>query len=95
MTTETSTGQSADEDVAQVMSAAQAHHDAGRLREAEALYRQVLRTWPDHPDALHLMGMLAYQVGRSDVAVELINMRLRPKAEPVKLHERQMPTEGP
>ncbi len=73
MTIETTAGQSADEGVAQVMSAAQAHHDAGRLREAEALYRQVLRTWPDHPDALHLMGMLAYQVGRSDVAVELIN----------------------
>ena len=50
-----------------------AHHQAGRLAEAEALYRKVLATTPDHPSALHMLGVLAAQVGRNDVAVELIS----------------------
>ena len=27
---------------------------------------------PDHADALHLLGMIAYQAGRHDAALELI-----------------------
>lgn len=48
------------------------HHQAGRLQEAEALYRQILQSQPDHPDALHLLGLLAHQSGRHETAVELI-----------------------
>ena len=48
------------------------HHQAGRLAEAERLYRQILSQQPDHADALHLLGVLAGQVGRFDVGVDLI-----------------------
>jgi len=48
------------------------HHRAGRLAEAERIYRQVLAQQPDHADALHLLGVLAGRTGRLDVAVELI-----------------------
>jgi tetratricopeptide (TPR) repeat protein len=48
------------------------HHEAGRLREAEQLYRQLLGQQPNHAEALHLLGVLAGQVGRNDVAVDLI-----------------------
>jgi tetratricopeptide (TPR) repeat protein len=48
------------------------HHQAGRLAEAEALYREILATEPDHADALNLLGVLAHQTGRDDQAVELI-----------------------
>jgi len=48
------------------------HHQAGRLHEAEQLYRQVLAQQPNHAKALHLLGVLAGQVGRNDVAVDLI-----------------------
>lgn len=48
------------------------HHQAGRLQEAEALYRQVLQAQPDHSDALHLLGVIAHQVGRHQAAVDLI-----------------------
>lgn len=47
-------------------------HQAGRLAEAEALYRQALRAAPRQPDALHLLGMLACQTGRFAEAAELI-----------------------
>ncbi|EDY22437.1 TPR repeat-containing protein [Chthoniobacter flavus Ellin428] len=49
-----------------------AHHQAGRLAEAEGLYRQILGAQPNHAGALHLLGVIADQVGRHEVAVELI-----------------------
>jgi tetratricopeptide (TPR) repeat protein len=51
-------------------------HQSGRFREAEGLYRQVLSSAPDHPDALHFLGVLAGQFHRHDVAVELIRRAL-------------------
>ena len=52
------------------------HHRAGRLPEAEALYRQILQAQPDHPDALHLLGMIAYQVGKHEVAVAYVKQAI-------------------
>jgi tetratricopeptide (TPR) repeat protein/SAM-dependent methyltransferase len=49
------------------------HHRAGRLREAEALYRQILRMAPEHADALHWLGVLAHQAGQSEAALALID----------------------
>lgn len=48
------------------------HHQAGRLAEAETLYREILEVQPNHPDALHLLGVVARRAGRNDLAVELI-----------------------
>jgi protein O-GlcNAc transferase len=52
------------------------HHQAGRLKEAEALYRQILQDDPQQPDALHLLGIVALQTGRNDAAVPLIRQAL-------------------
>ena len=62
------------------MEVALAHHRAGDLARAEAIYRQVLAQDPNHTDALHLLGAVAHQVGRNEDAVELISraIRLRP-----------------
>jgi thioredoxin-like negative regulator of GroEL len=48
------------------------HHQAGRLAEAESIYRQILAVEPRHDDALHLLGDIARQVGRTGMAVDLI-----------------------
>lgn len=48
-------------------------HLAGRLGEAEAIYRQVLEAKPGHADANHLLGGLAHQAGNCERAVELIS----------------------
>src|SRR5687767_7022271 len=37
-----------------------------QLVEAQELYRRVLDTAPNHPDALHYAGVLAHQQVRSD-----------------------------
>lgn len=45
------------------------HHQAGRLAEAERLYRQILLLDARHADSLHLLGVVAYQKGKLDEAV--------------------------
>jgi tetratricopeptide (TPR) repeat protein len=53
-----------------------AHHQAGRLNEAEALYRQILQADPEQPDALHWLGVVALQRGQHEAAVGLIGQAL-------------------
>jgi Tfp pilus assembly protein PilF len=48
------------------------HHQAGRLGEAEQLYRQILARQPGHIQAMHNLGQIALQAGRNDAAVDLI-----------------------
>lgn len=47
-------------------------HQAGKLGEAESIYRQVLEVDPANADALHLLGVVASQVGKTDAAIALI-----------------------
>jgi len=58
-----------------------AHHQAGRLDHAEALYRKVLARVSDHADALHLLGLLTYQRGEIGVALQLMERALPVLAE--------------
>ena len=52
------------------------HHRAGRLGEAEALYRRVLAAQPRHADALHFLGLIADQAGRPEAALDLIRQAI-------------------
>jgi protein O-GlcNAc transferase len=62
--------------IQQTLDLALQHHQAGRLHEAEQLYRQILTQQPNHSDALHLLGLIAHQVGRNDIAVDLIRQAI-------------------
>jgi predicted O-linked N-acetylglucosamine transferase (SPINDLY family) len=48
------------------------HHQSGQLEAAEQIYRQILAVAPDHADALHLLGVIGFQIGGYDLAVEHI-----------------------
>jgi predicted TPR repeat methyltransferase len=48
------------------------HHRGGRLRRAEAGYRAVLADEPEHPEALHWLGVLTLQTGLADAAIPLL-----------------------
>lgn len=56
-------------------------HQAGRLDEAETIYREVLAGDPHDADALHLLGLIAQQTGHNEAAVELIGraIQVRPQ----------------
>jgi tetratricopeptide (TPR) repeat protein len=69
-------------DQRQLFSAALAHHQAGRLAEAEAAYRRVLSVAPDHIDSLHLLGVAATQLGRHEEAIRLIGRAIELKPTP-------------
>ncbi|KAA0575084.1 tetratricopeptide repeat protein [Azospirillum sp. Sh1] len=59
-----------------MLAQAVAHHQAGRLAEAERGYRAVLTAEPRNADALHLLGVVALQSGRAGEAVTLIGKAL-------------------
>jgi len=63
--------------VEQAMDLALTHHRAGRLREAELIYRQILTTQPQHSPALHLLGTLALQLGNINAAIDLLQQAIR------------------
>jgi protein O-GlcNAc transferase len=58
--------------VADSLAEAVRQHRAGKLAEAEALYRGILAANPKHADVLHLLGIVAHQTKRLDLAEELI-----------------------
>jgi len=51
-------------------------HQAGEFAEAERLYRQILARDPRHADSLHLLGVLAYQRGQHQSAIDLIGQAI-------------------
>jgi protein O-GlcNAc transferase len=59
-----------------ILRQALALHKAGRLPQAETLYRQILLTEPDHPEALLYLGVLAHEAGKSETGVKLIHQAL-------------------
>jgi len=63
------------------------HHDAGRLAQAEAAYREVLAADPRHIDALHFLGFLAFQRGEHGRAVDLISRALALNQTNARAHQ--------
>jgi predicted O-linked N-acetylglucosamine transferase (SPINDLY family) len=66
------------------MSEALLHHEAGRLRKAQALYRGILAQDPDHADSLHLLGLLTAEQGNPEAGAAMIRraMALAPGRAP-------------
>jgi protein O-GlcNAc transferase len=48
-------------------------HQAGRLAEAEAIYRAILKHDPAYPDVNHLLGLIALHFGQHQTAFDLIS----------------------
>jgi Flp pilus assembly protein TadD len=57
---------------ARPLAKAKAHHKAGRLPEAERLYRAAIRIAPRHGDALRLLGVLYLERGKPEQAFPLL-----------------------
>ncbi len=60
-------------DVKELFLHATAAHEAGQWQQAERDYRTVLRADPGHADALHQLGLLAYQTGHAEIAIDLVS----------------------
>jgi protein O-GlcNAc transferase len=65
---------------------AHADHQAGRFDDAEKAYGKVLSQQPDQPDALHLLGVVAYQTGRHTMAAELLKKAIAVQPDIANFH---------
>src|SRR5437868_13745803 len=72
--------------IPQAIELALRHHRAGEFPQAESIYRQVLASDPRNLDALQLLGTLAHQVGRNDVAIELLMQAIALKGDVPHYH---------
>jgi predicted O-linked N-acetylglucosamine transferase (SPINDLY family) len=72
--------------ISEALTLAIEHHQAGRLQAAEQLYRQILALEPDHAGALHLLGLIAHQVGKHEVAVVCIGRAIQLDGNEVAYH---------
>jgi Tfp pilus assembly protein PilF len=61
-------------------------HNAKRHEEAETLYRRVLEHDPGNADALHLLGVLAINVGRPDLALDYIPLAIARNDQVASFH---------
>src|SRR5271165_3302864 len=57
------------------------HHKAGRLSQAEVLYRRIIQADSEHPRALHLLAGISYQCGKYQEAFELVNRAILEKPD--------------
>lgn len=51
-------------------------HKAGKLQDAEGLYRAILSAQPKHPDANHNLGVLAVSLDKTELALPLFKTAL-------------------
>jgi tetratricopeptide (TPR) repeat protein len=63
------------------------NHQAGRLNIAEQAYRQILAAEPNHPDALYLLGIIACQASRHEIAVEYIGRAIHRRPHVAVFHK--------
>jgi FkbM family methyltransferase len=72
--------------LAQALDQAIGYHQRGHLREAEQLCRQILQADPQQVDALHLLGVLAHQLGRNDLALDYLGQAVRLNPDLAEAH---------
>ena len=72
-------------DLDRIFREALAHHQGGRLADAERLYRSILKAEPKHFDSLHLLGVAQAQSGRHGEALRHMDaaVKINPRAAPV------------
>ena len=61
-----------EENISVMLQEALEHHQAGRIDQAELFYEEILGLSPENLDALHFLGLIAYQNQDYDTAISLI-----------------------
>jgi tetratricopeptide (TPR) repeat protein len=62
------------------------HHHAGRLDEAEQLCDRILVMEPRHADSWHLLGVIAFQANRHEIAADMIRNAIRINSKDASYH---------
>jgi tetratricopeptide (TPR) repeat protein len=78
--------QTASPAIARLLAEGLGHHQAGRIVQAEELYRKILTMDARHADSLHLLGMIAFQAGEHASAVERIRKAIAIRGNEASYH---------
>src|SRR5271154_5491873 len=62
------------------------HHKAGRLAQAETIYRQILTENPRQPTVLNYQGVLALQRGQTELAIRLLDRAVAAFSQAIRLN---------
>ncbi|WP_421656471.1 tetratricopeptide repeat protein [Leptothermofonsia sp. ETS-13] len=62
--------------LSEALATATAHHQAGRLTQAEQIYRQILQQQPQQVEVLNLLGVIACQKGQLEEGIALYRQAL-------------------
>ena len=68
------------------MAMAWRHYVAGTREDARMISVRVLQVEPGNPDALHLLGVLAYEAHQHAVAIDLITRAIRGNKKIASMH---------
>jgi len=58
----------------------------GKLEQAEILLNQIIASNPSHAYALHLLGVIAYQSGKTALAIQLIGQAIQSNSQVALFH---------
>ena len=58
-----------------------AFHRAGKIQDAERMYRAILKVRPQHPEANHDLGVLAVQAGQAGLGLPLLKTALEARPD--------------
>ena len=72
--------------IGELLDSAYAHWNSGHAKGAEDLCRRVLRAHPGQPDALNLLGVIAYARGEGARAVSLLKHACQSSQAPAAFH---------
>jgi len=72
--------------IAEALNFGMTHHRAGRLDVAEQVYRQITQQVPNHPDAWHLLGVIAQQLGQFAESLVSIDRAIQLAGEVAPYH---------
>ncbi|MGC1723707.1 MAG: tetratricopeptide repeat protein [Isosphaeraceae bacterium] len=62
------------------------HHRQGRLEQAARLYEAALAQAPDHPDTLHLLGLVTLQRGDPGRAAAFVSRAIAVRSTEAAYH---------
>jgi len=85
-------GQASDENGSKTLTISQAlalaldYFQAGKMPESERVCRQVLAVAPDNAEACHLLGLIAKEVGKHELAIQWLNKAITLKPGVADMH---------
>lgn len=77
----------ATEAIAALLATGQQHHRTGQVGLAEAAYRNILTSDPNHPEARHYLGILLHQNGRSEDGLDLLRRSVALRPDSADFHD--------